>query len=61
MASGYDHVRGLLEGAAQSLRPRARRELRKRLNPLDEQIIARTVNNPFIMQYLPWWQRRIEI
>jgi hypothetical protein len=61
MPSGYDHVRGLLEGTTWALHPRARRELRTQLKPLDDRIIARTVNDPFAPQFLPWWRRRIEI
>ena len=61
MPSGYDHVRGLLEGAICALQPHAQRELRKQLEPLDDRIITRTVNNPFAPQFRPWWMRRIEI
>ena len=60
LRSGYHHVRTLLERAACSLRPRARRELRRELGPLDDRVIARTVNDPFAPHDLPWWKRRIE-
>ena len=61
LRSGYHHVRTLLERATWALRPRARRELRRELGPLDKRIIARTVNDPFAPRDLPWWKRRIEI
>ena len=59
--SGYYHVRTLLERATRALCPRARRELRRQLQLLDDRVIARTVNDPFAPRDLPWWKRRIEI
>lgn len=55
-----EHIRTLLEVAAWNLRPRARRELRAVLAPVDSRILNRTINDPFAPPHLPWWQRRIE-
>ncbi|MFU8874898.1 hypothetical protein [Micromonospora sp. SL4-19] len=54
-------MRTLLEHAAQALRRKARRELAEALRPLDDHYLARSVNNPFARQDLPWWLRRIEL
>lgn len=54
------HVRTLLEHAIWTLRPRARRELRRQLGPPDDRATVRTVNDPFAPPDLPWWKRRIE-
>lgn len=56
-----DHVRTLLENALRALRPQARREFRRQLAPLDERVLARTVNDPFAPRDLPWWKRRMRI
>lgn len=55
------HIRTLLETALWNLRPRARRELRAALAPIDARVLRRTVNDPFAPRNLPWWQRRLEI
>ncbi|GII30545.1 hypothetical protein Pmi06nite_39870 [Planotetraspora mira] len=55
------HIRTLLEVTLWNLRPRAQRELRAAIAPIDARILKRTVNDPFAPQSLPWWQRRIEI
>jgi hypothetical protein len=39
---------------------RARRELREVVAPLDERVLARTINNPFAPHDLPWGKRRFE-
>lgn len=51
----------MLDRAVWFLRGKARRELRMVLDPIDECVLARTVNDPFAARDLPWWQRRIEI
>ncbi|WP_405734427.1 hypothetical protein OG607_39955 [Streptomyces sp. NBC_01537] len=55
------HIRTLLEHATCALRGKARREIRAALEPLDDRVLSRTVNDPFAQPGLPWWQRRIEI
>jgi hypothetical protein len=61
LRDGEYHVRTLLEIALQALRTKARRELRAVIEPADDRILRRTVNNPFESPDLPWWKRRIEI
>lgn len=56
----YPHVRTLLEHAICSLRKKASRELRQAVEPLDDRVLARTLNDPFAPADLPWWQRRFE-
>jgi hypothetical protein len=56
-----DHVHTLLEHAALALRTRARRDLRAAVEPLDDHVLSRTVNDPFAPADLPWWYRRIGI
>ncbi|MER8234241.1 hypothetical protein [Streptomyces sp. NPDC094049] len=55
------HIRTLLELAVWNLRPRARRELRAALAPIDARVLARTANDPFGFSGRPWWECRIEI
>lgn len=53
------HARTLLEAAMRTISTKARRELRKAVEPLDTRFLARTLNNPFAPTDLPWWHRRI--
>ncbi|WP_445401725.1 hypothetical protein ACSMX9_09960 [Streptomyces sp. LE64] len=55
------HVRTLLEAALHALRTRARRELRTAIDPVDERVLRRTLNNPSAHPDLPWWMRRIGV
>ncbi|GIG62915.1 hypothetical protein Lfu02_72870 [Longispora fulva] len=55
------HIRSLLEQALRNLRPKARRELRTALEPIDALVLGRTVNDPFAFPWHPWWLRRFEI
>ncbi|MGW1652321.1 hypothetical protein [Streptomyces atratus] len=53
------HARTLLEAAMRTISTKARRELRKAVEPLDARFLARTLNNPLTPTDLPWWHRRI--
>jgi GrpB-like predicted nucleotidyltransferase (UPF0157 family) len=48
-----------LEDALRALPPRAARELRELVRPLDEIYLANTSNNPFAARADPWWRRRL--
>ena len=54
------YCRGTLEVMCHLLSPRARRELRAVLAPLDERFLARTLNDPYASPHDPWWRRRVE-
>lgn len=51
--------RRTLEAVCLQLSPRARRELRAVIAPLDERFLARTLNDPFAARSDQWWQRRV--
>ncbi|MFE5808633.1 hypothetical protein [Streptomyces sp. NPDC056491] len=51
--------RGTLESICHLLPPRARRQLRAVINPLDERFLARTLNDPYAAPDDPWWRRRL--
>ncbi|GAA3433723.1 hypothetical protein [Kutzneria kofuensis] len=51
--------REILERALCRLPPRAARELRELVRPLDEIYLANTSNDPFAARGDPWWRRRI--
>ncbi len=59
--SPVGHIRMLLEQVTHSLRTKARREFSAAIRPIDEMVLARTVNDPFAPGWLRWWARRIEI
>ncbi|MEV4942862.1 hypothetical protein [Streptomyces zaomyceticus] len=61
LRNGEYHIRTLLELTLHALRTKARRELRAVIEPADDQVLRRTVNNPFEAPDLPWWKRRIEL
>jgi hypothetical protein len=50
--------RGDLEQALKALPPKARRELRAKVEPLDEEFRRRTVHDPYTPPDWPWWRRR---
>ncbi|GAA1463791.1 hypothetical protein NE857_00340 [Nocardiopsis exhalans] len=54
------HARDLLESVLRRLPKRARTELHRRLTPLDELYLRRTLPNPFADPDDPWWRRRFE-
>ncbi|MGW6983249.1 hypothetical protein ACWGE1_28075 [Streptomyces sp. NPDC054932] len=54
-----NHCRRKLETVCVLLPPRARRELRAVIAPLDERFLARTLNDPYADPGDPWWQRRL--
>ncbi|MFG2994104.1 hypothetical protein ACGFZK_33225 [Streptomyces sp. NPDC048257] len=51
--------RGSLETVCLLLPPRARRELRAVITPLDERFLARTLHDPYAARDLPWWLQRL--
>ncbi|MFJ7587171.1 hypothetical protein ACIQZO_07195 [Streptomyces sp. NPDC097617] len=51
--------RGTLETVCLLLPPRARRELRAVITPLDDRFLARTLGDPYAAPDDPWWQRRL--
>ncbi|GAA4231104.1 hypothetical protein GCM10022254_27410 [Actinomadura meridiana] len=55
-----DEPRTLLELALRSLSPRARRHLRKLVDPLDLAYQSWSLNDPFAPPDHPWWLRRID-
>jgi hypothetical protein len=54
---GPDH-RDTLQLVLNALSRSAARELRRRVAPLDEHYLRRTVPDSFSPAHLPWWQRR---
>ncbi|MEU7601800.1 hypothetical protein [Streptomyces sp. NPDC041003] len=53
------YCRDSLETVCLLLPPRARRELRAVLAPLDARFLARTLNDPYAARDEPWWGRRL--
>lgn len=51
--------RDLLEHVLWKLPKRAHTELKRRLAPLDELYLRRTLQNPFADPSQPWWHRRL--
>ncbi|HEV2636528.1 MAG TPA: hypothetical protein VGX23_15365 [Actinocrinis sp.] len=51
------HARTLLEAVLHTMSPKATRELRRAIAPLDARYLASTLNNPFAGSHLPWWLR----
>ncbi|MEU4955583.1 hypothetical protein [Streptomyces lavendulae] len=52
-------VRAVLEAACRALQPRAARELRAVLAPLDARFLARTLPDPSAPPGTPWWASRL--
>ncbi|MFD5411613.1 hypothetical protein [Streptomyces nojiriensis] len=61
LRNGKYRIRTLLELTIHALHTKARRELRAVIEPADNQVLRRTVNNPFEAPGLPCWKRRIEL
>lgn len=57
---GPERCRGVLEALLHALSPRAARDLRALIEPLDERFLRRTVNDPFAPPDAPWWMSRVK-
>lgn len=57
---GPERCRDVLETLVHALSPRAARDLRALIAPLDERFLRRTLNDPFAPPDAPWWMRRIK-
>jgi hypothetical protein len=55
-----DDPRTVIELAMRSISPRARRQLRALISPLDEAYQAWSLPNPFVPSDIPWWVGRFE-
>lgn len=53
------HARDVLEHVLWKLPKRAHTELSRRLGPLDELYLRRTLQNPFADLSRPWWHQRL--